>query len=170
MTDPVTNTGQEIKFVAHAWRWPLKILGFLCVGLATLGMFLPVLPTVPLLLVAAWAFSKSSPEFHHWLWTHPKLGPGVRAWHHTRALTLRTKIAAPSAMAVCTGVIWFATGNPYLTAGVGGLLVCVSTYLVTRPRLFPDGSVRLRDGTIQPPRDLAHDPDPEVVYDPAAPS
>ena len=163
MTTPTPVDDSNIQFVSHVWRWPLKILGFLCVGLATVGMFLPVLPTVPLLLVAAWAFSKSSPKFHHWLWTHPKLGPGVRAWHHTRALTLKTKIAAPSAMAVCTVVIWFATNNLYLTVGVGAMLVCVSTYLITRPRLLDDGSVRLKDGTIRPPVDLADDPDPEVV-------
>ena len=163
MTDPARADLPEIQYVHHFWRWPLKILGFLCVGFATLGMFLPVLPTVPLLLVAAWAFSKSSPQFHHWLWTHPKLGPGVRAWHHTRALTLKTKIAAPSAMAVCVAVIWFTTSNLYLTLGVGGVLLCVSTYLITRPRLFEDGSVRLKDGTIQPPLSLEDDPDPEVV-------
>ena len=67
-------------------RGLLIILGWLAVVLATLGVVLPLLPTTPFLLLAAWCFARSSPRFHHWLLHRSWFGPYLRHWQQHRAL------------------------------------------------------------------------------------
>lgn len=67
-------------------------LGFLCVLLAFIGVFLPVLPTTPFALLAAYFFSQSSKKFHQWLITLPALGPLIINWQKYRVIVMRAKI------------------------------------------------------------------------------
>ncbi|WP_428945454.1 DUF454 family protein [Pantoea sp. FN060301] len=69
----------------------LLIIGWLAMGLATLGVVLPLLPTTPFLLLAAWCFARSSPRFHDWLLYRSLFGPYLRHWQQHRALPPRTK-------------------------------------------------------------------------------
>lgn len=62
-------------------RYLILLLGWLSIALGVVGIFLPLLPTTPFILLAAWCFSRSSPLFHDWLISHPKLGPIVTTWH-----------------------------------------------------------------------------------------
>ncbi|UCH80789.1 MAG: YbaN family protein [Nitrospiraceae bacterium] len=72
----------------------LIILGLLFVGLAILGIFLPVLPTTPFLLLALACFAKSSEKLHAWLLTNKTFGPLIRQWHETRSMPRKAKIYA----------------------------------------------------------------------------
>jgi len=69
------------------------IIGVLSVGLAIIGIFLPLLPTTPLLLLAAACFMRSSDRLYNWLITHKWLGPYIRNYREHKAITRKAKIA-----------------------------------------------------------------------------
>lgn len=69
----------------------LLIIGWLAMALATLGVILPLLPTTPFLLLAAWCFARSSPRFHHSLLHRSLFGPYLRHWQKHRALPPKAK-------------------------------------------------------------------------------
>lgn len=77
-------------------RYLLAALGLLSLGLGILGIFLPVLPTTPLLLLAAALFLRSSRPLYDWLMNHPKLGPYIRNFMEHKAIPLRVKVISVS--------------------------------------------------------------------------
>ena len=92
---------------------PLLIaFGLLFVGLAVLGMFLPVLPTTPLLLLALACFARSSERLHGWLLSHRAFGPLLKHWHETRSMPRRAKIGAIASIVIVGGisVLFFVEG------------------------------------------------------------
>lgn len=72
----------------------LVFLGFVSVGLGVLGIFLPVLPTTPFLLLAAWLFLKGSPRWHDWLLNQPHLGKYIRNYMQEHKIPLKVKIGS----------------------------------------------------------------------------
>ncbi|QIR05742.1 YbaN family protein [Salinivibrio costicola] len=76
------------------WRWLWNSLGWLWVGLGTAGIFLPVLPTTPFLLLASGCFMRGSPRIANWLHAHPTFGPILTDWYQKRAISRKVKIRA----------------------------------------------------------------------------
>ena len=108
-------------------------LAYLSVGLGVVGAFLPVLPTTPFLLLAAWAATRGSPELHHWLHAHPRFGPPLIAWETNRAVATSAKILASVLMALSWVIMWLMTDSWVVPMITGVLFLCVTGFLITRP-------------------------------------
>lgn len=79
-------------------RGLLMAVGMLCLLLGIVGIFLPLLPTTPLVLLAAACFARSSPRFHDWLLANRTFGPLIREWETHRAIPYKTKVTAIALM------------------------------------------------------------------------
>jgi len=75
-------------------RWLLMTMGIISVGLGTAGIFLPLLPTTPFLLLAAACFIRSSDRLYQWLIHNRWFGSYIRNYQEHRALPLRAKVTA----------------------------------------------------------------------------
>ena len=82
----------------------LKVLGIFFVALAFIGVFLPLLPTTPFLLVATACFAKSSPRLHKMLLDNKVFGPMIYHWQQSRSIPKRAKIIALGTMVAA--VLW----------------------------------------------------------------
>lgn len=80
------------------------VAGAVSLALGIAGAFLPVLPTTPLVLLAAACFARSYRPLHEWLLAHRLFGPIVREWHEHRSIPRRTKFVAITMMATTLGV------------------------------------------------------------------
>lgn len=89
-------------------RYALLAVGWLSVALGVIGIFLPILPTTPFLLLAAACFARSSPRFYRWLVEHPRLGPWIRDYLEGNGIALKAKIYAIGLMWISIGFsCWF---------------------------------------------------------------
>jgi len=101
-------------------------LGALFLLLGVLGLFLPVLPTTPFLLLAAACFARSSRRIFNWLLNHPQFGPLIREWREHRSIPYRAKRIALGliALSFAASIGFFVPGWPAkLAMGAGGLIL-----------------------------------------------
>ena len=110
-----------------------RALALLCVALAMLGVLLPGLPTVPFLLVAAWAGGRGWPALERWLLQHPRYGPGLRQWRERGTVPRRAKWAASTMMVCSAPVMWFIGTPPWALALSIVLMASVAIWLWRRP-------------------------------------
>jgi uncharacterized membrane protein YbaN (DUF454 family) len=95
--------GRELTRAPKPLRPLLIAVGFLNVALGFVGVFVPLLPTTPFLLLAAVCFIRSSDRFYEWLMTNRWVGDYLRSYMEHRATTMSTKI-------VCIGTLWCCLG------------------------------------------------------------
>ena len=96
----------------------LIIVGSVSLVLGVLGMFLPMLPTTPFLLLSAAAWVKASPSLYEWLITHRVLGEYIRNFREHRAIPLRVKIISVSLVWLTIGYCIFAVVDKWWWAQV----------------------------------------------------
>ncbi|WP_018710852.1 YbaN family protein [Phocaeicola barnesiae] len=112
-------------------------IGFLSLILGVIGIFLPVLPTTPFLLLSAALFFRSSPRAYDWLLAHKYLGPYIRSFREDRMIPLRAKIVSISLLwltALHCAVLLFESW--WLRIGMVVMAICVTAYILsfkTRP-------------------------------------
>lgn len=118
---------QQFFYLALAWT---------CVALGIIGAFLPLMPTTIFLLIAAWAFSRSSEKYHLWLRNHPRFGHMIRAWEEHHAMPQRAKRVAFFALAVSYGFTALIFGPTSWASIIGGVCIAgVAIYLAHIPVL-----------------------------------
>ncbi len=101
-------------------------LGTLFVLLGLLGVFLPLLPTTPFLLLAAACYARGSRRIFDWLLNHRRFGPLIREWREHRSMPYRAKRTALLliALSFAVSITFFVPGWPAkLAMGAGGLVL-----------------------------------------------
>lgn len=78
--------------VKFAYKTLLFVLGWLCVLLGLIGALLPIVPTTPFLILAAYLFSKSSPKVHSWLTSLPYFGSAIIDWEQNKVIRPKAKV------------------------------------------------------------------------------
>ena len=104
--------------------------GVLMLAVGVAGVFLPLLPTTPFVLLAAFCFSRGSERCERWLLAHPRLGPMVRDWREHHAVPLRAKQLAWAMMAL--GVAWAAFVLPLPAVALAALLCAATAWWLWR--------------------------------------
>ena len=108
------------------------VLGFLCVGLAGLGLALPVLPTTPFLLLAAFFFARSSPRFHSWLLLQQSVRSYLRNYYEGRFMRPLHKAVTLALLWVTLGLTaWLVVSALWLRIALGVVAVGVTVHLLT---------------------------------------
>ncbi|MDJ0935859.1 MAG: YbaN family protein [Kiloniellales bacterium] len=107
--------------------------GLLSLALGILGIFLPLLPTTPLVLLAAFCFARGSQRLHDWLVSHPRFGPPIEAWRRYGAISRGAKQLAVFAMLLVL-LLSLALAVPWSVLGIQAVvLVAVAIFILTRP-------------------------------------
>ena len=116
----------------------LLTMGHLFLALGVIGAFLPILPTTPFLLLAAYFYSKSSNKIHHWMLKHKYLGPPLKDWQQNGVIGIKAKILATTMILLV--VSW---RIPKLDVALpikivaSSVLIAVLIFVCTRPSKAP---------------------------------
>ncbi|MCP9222263.1 YbaN family protein [Erythrobacter sp. LQ02-29] len=106
--------------------------GLVAVGLAIVGAVLPLMPTVPFLLLAAYCFARSNPEWERRLLDHPHWGPYIIDWRERGAISRKAKTLAIVGMAAGAVFTYLTLGEPWYFFSIA-ILVVVGAWIATRP-------------------------------------
>jgi uncharacterized membrane protein YbaN (DUF454 family) len=116
------------------YRLILLILGCLCVALGVLGIFLPLLPTTPLLLLAAWCFARSSPTLYQKLLDNKWFGPIILTYREQGVISVRVKIISVVTLWVLIGYsIFYVIPLLIVQIGLGGVALWVTWFILKHP-------------------------------------
>nr|WP_162934954.1 YbaN family protein [Pseudomonas cavernae] len=116
-------------------RYALLAIGWLSVVLGVIGIFVPVLPTTPFLLLATACFARSSERFYHWLVEHPKLGPWIRDYLNGQGIPLKGKVYAIGLMWASIALSCYLVPLPWARAFMLTSAVLVSLYILKQKTL-----------------------------------
>ncbi len=119
--------------LTRAARIAWLVVGLLALALGALGVALPLLPTTPFVLVAAFAFAQSSETLHQWLLDHDIFGPLIENWRRHGAISRRAKVVSVISMAAVLGIS-IAMAAPPVVIGVQVVVLGASAlFILTRP-------------------------------------
>lgn len=107
-------------------------VGILAIALGVIGIFLPIMPTVPFMLLAAFCFARSNPEWERRILDHPRFGPPIRAWRERGAIGRPGKIAAVLGLSGSAVMGLVLIEGPWRFAPLAIAVTC-GAWIVTRP-------------------------------------
>ncbi|RMQ42533.1 hypothetical protein ALQ04_00618 [Pseudomonas cichorii] len=116
-------------------RYLLVAVGWTSVALGVIGIFLPVLPTTPFLLLAAACFARSSPRFYRWLVNHKQLGPWIRDYLAGNGIPLKGKVYAIALMWASIGLSCYLVPLPWARGFMLASAVLVTIYILRQKTL-----------------------------------
>ena len=108
------------------------LLAWCFFALGAVGVVVPGLPTVPLMLVALWLFSRSSPRFHDWLYNHAVFGPPLRQWRAHGVIPRKAKVMSVAMMAASLSYMAFVAEVPTGVTLVTGLVMLAGAVFILR--------------------------------------
>ena len=120
--------------MGYVFRYFYTIAGWNCLGLGFIGIFLPIVPTTPFVLLAAFCFSRGSNNLHRWLLEQKTFGPLIRDWQQYGVIRRRGKLAATAMIVLVMGyTIFFATSLLLLKVFLTVTAVGVMGFIWSRP-------------------------------------
>jgi uncharacterized membrane protein YbaN (DUF454 family) len=119
--------------LSRAARIGWLLIGLVALGLGAIGIALPLLPTTPFVLLAAFAFAQSSEKLHQWLLDHNVFGPLIDNWHRYGAISRRAKVVSVVSM-IAVLVISLAMAAPAVVIWLQVLVLgAAALFILTRP-------------------------------------
>ncbi len=115
----------------------LIFLGLLSLGIGTLGVILPVLPTTPFVLISAYCFVRSSEKLHTWLMNHHRFGPIVRRFQEGKGISLRVKLGSLGAAYLMVGTAIVLLDNLHVRIFLVVLLITKTVFMARIPTYRP---------------------------------
>jgi len=113
-------------------------LGFIFVSLGSLGALLPVLPTVPFMILALWCFARSSDCFHDWLYHHRIFGPQLQLWDKYKVVPISAKILSITSMALSFAyIVFYKDLSVYVIVITAVIMAYAAYYILTKPSFPP---------------------------------
>lgn len=125
-------------------------LGFLSVGLALVGIFLPLLPTTPFLLLAAFFFARSSDRFYAWLHTNRWFGEYLRNYREGRGIPLREKVITISLLWIVIGLSAALAVSSWWVRGVLVAIAVAVTVHLLRTKTYRPGAEAAGSSVLDP--------------------
>lgn len=118
------------KTIAARLWW---LLAYASLGLGLVGIAVPGLPTVPFVLLAAFAAARGSRRLRAWLLAHRRFGPVIRDWEREGAVSRRAKLLAIGMMVPCAGIMFLTAPKGWMAATGSAIMACVAYWLWRRP-------------------------------------
>ncbi|WP_231118295.1 YbaN family protein [Lysobacter silvisoli] len=119
------------------FRWAWWLLAYASLGLGIVGIVVPGLPTVPFVLLSAFAAARGSQRLHAWLLAHRQFGPMIRDWQAHGAVSRRAKRLAVGMMAACAAIMFMTAPKWWMAATGTGIMTVVAIWLWARPEPPP---------------------------------
>jgi uncharacterized protein len=123
-----------------------KLLGFISLGMAYIGVVTPGIPYSPFVVFAAYCFTKGSPKMHDWLYNHKLFGPFLSNWVQKRVFPLKLKFFMLLTMSSSLLIMWFSLHNIRAVTWTGGFMILVAIWAWRFPSTIKEYDSRIKQG------------------------
>lgn len=133
MSDDIKQPAAEHPMPGPHARLGYLLLAYTATAFGIAGVFLPLLPTTPFLLVAVWAAPKGSQRVHDWIYDQPRFARLLDDWHQQRAVPFSAKWLATAMMFASLSFLVWREYHWGLVLGMSLFFICIGLFLWTRP-------------------------------------